>query len=67
MTHTEETERLAQALDELVAEWDTSHADEDHRTGYTADTFGIELARRAPAAYKITFSDGTSKTVVVTP
>ena len=33
------------ALDELVAEWDEQHRDEDHRTGYRLDTFGIQLAR----------------------
>jgi len=38
---------LLDALRELVAEWDTLHADEDHRTGYTLDTYGISAARAA--------------------
>ena len=36
---------LIDALSELVAEWDNAHQHEDHRTGYTADTGGIETAR----------------------
>ena len=36
---------LLDALMEIVAEWDTRHADEDHRTGYTLDTGGIAQAR----------------------
>ena len=40
---------LLAALRELVAEWDTDHADEDHRTGYTLDTGGIAMARAAIA------------------
>ena len=35
------------ALEEIVAEWDTIHAEEDHRTGYTLDTAGIAMARAA--------------------
>ena len=38
---------LLAALEELVAEWDIAHEDEDHRTGYTLDTPGIEWARAA--------------------
>ena len=40
---------LLAALQELVAEWDARHADEDHRTGYTLDTWGVQLARAAIA------------------
>lgn len=40
---------LLAALREIVAEWDTQHADEDHRTGYTLDTGGIAQARAAIA------------------
>ena len=38
---------LLEALQELVAEWDAQHADQDHRTGYTLDTYGVQLARSA--------------------
>ena len=40
---------LLAALEELIAEWDATHADEDHRTGYTLDTGGIRMAREAIA------------------
>ena len=40
---------LLQALDEMVAEWDTKHAEETHLTGITPETFGLELARKAIA------------------
>ena len=40
---------MLEALSELVAEWDALHADETHRTGYTLDTLGIQLARAAIA------------------
>lgn len=40
---------LLAALEELIAEWDAEHADEDHRTGYTLDTNGIRMAREAIA------------------
>jgi hypothetical protein len=40
---------LLYALRELVAEFDSRHADEDHRTGYTLDTGGIAAARAAIA------------------
>ena len=40
---------LLAALEELIAEWDATHADEDHRTGYTLDTGGIRMARDAIA------------------
>jgi hypothetical protein len=40
---------LLAALEELIAEWDAMHADEDHRTGYTLDTGGIRMARAAIA------------------
>lgn len=43
-------EILLAALQELLAEWDARHADEDHRTGYTLDTAGIAAARAAIAA-----------------
>jgi hypothetical protein len=40
---------LLAALLEVVGEWDSSHADEDHRSGYTLDTGGISQARTAIA------------------
>ncbi len=40
---------LLAALLEVVGEWDSSHADEDHRSGYTLDTGGISQARAAIA------------------
>ena len=40
---------LLAALEELIAEWDAKHADEDYRTGYTLDTGGIRMARDAIA------------------
>ena len=40
---------LLKTLQELVAEWDTRHAEEDHRSGYTLDTAGIAMARAAIA------------------
>ena len=43
---------LAEALDEVVAEWDAARAEEDHRTGITQDTGGIALARIALARWK---------------
>jgi hypothetical protein len=44
-----ERERLSmrEAILELLAEWDSKHKREDHRTGYTLDTYGIQLARQA--------------------
>ena len=35
---------LLAALEELVAEWDTTHADEDQRSGYTPLTGGMIMA-----------------------
>ena len=40
---------LLNALQELVAEWDTRNAAEDHRSGYTLGTAGIAMARAAIA------------------
>ena len=40
---------MLEALLEVVGEWDSSHADEDHRSGYTLDTGGISQARAAIA------------------
>jgi len=40
---------LLAALRELIGEWDETHADEDHRTGYTLDTNGVQMARAAIA------------------
>ena len=40
---------LLAALQELVAEWDWLQAAEDHRTGYTLDTNGVQMARAAIA------------------
>lgn len=40
---------LRDALCELLAEWDAAHAHEDHRTGITPPTAGIEMARDALA------------------
>ena len=38
---------LLEACSELLAEWDADHADEDHRTGITPETYGIQLIRQA--------------------
>ena len=43
---------LLAALEEVVAEWDYQHADEDHRTGITSETAGIIFAREAIAKAK---------------
>ena len=40
---------LLLALSELISEWDEQHAEEDHRTGYTLETYGMVLARAAIA------------------
>ena len=40
---------LLDALSELVGEWDALREGETHRTGYTLDTYGVQLARAAIA------------------
>ena len=54
MTYAEETERLARQA-------------EKHCGPGFARKIREKREREEPAAYKITFNDGTSKTVVVTP
>jgi hypothetical protein len=38
---------LRSAIVELLAEADSKREGEDHRSGYTLDTYGIQLARQA--------------------
>lgn len=40
---------MMEALEELIGEWETDHADENHQTGYTMPSGGLLMARAALA------------------